>query len=810
MKKRLLASLLVGILSLSIVSGCGKEKVPNGTTAEPGNNQSTQINAPQSKYAYKPNYIALPASEDYSINYISNFCTIGDKVFFAAECVVGQEPQLDESGNPIINEATGEPYYYDEMKTKLFQVDMTRGAFSELENYVPLTVPDGMEGSVYISSMFAGTDDTFWLYQEMNCYYYDLPENFNPETQNKWEFYMDGGSSSQLTQHSADGSLLKSVELSTGDENGSGVYNLVMDEQGYIYANSNSDAKIYVFDQDGKVIGALDNEEWGNVVKLSENQVGVVNNNQDGKRVFRTIDPVALSYGTEMELCYQAYDIRPGNGDYEYLYNNNGTIYGFNKETQESERMFSWMDCDINSDTIGQFSILSDGRVIGFENDWSQEERKISLVVLEQVDASTLPQKQELVLACMYLDWNMRTEIIKFNKSHDDVRIVVNDYSQYATEDNYNAGVQKLNTEILSGMAPDILCTDSLPIDQYAARGVLMDLWPLIDNDSELGRDGVMEHFFDVLSVDGKLYQLYQSFSISTVVGSKAVVGDKTSWTVADVLAAKENLQEGATIFGQYDTRDSMLTTCISQNMDTYIDWTTGQCSFDSQDFIDLLKFSSTFPEEINWEDFDDMEYESDYIRLKNGKQLLLQANLSSFRDYTYYKTLLDGDASFIGYPSANGNGSCFSSFGGMAISASCVNTDAAWSFVRYFMTEEYQKYNGNVWAFPTNRKAFELRKEEAMKPAEENAEGDLGINVATEEIWIDENTSIPMEPLTQADYEKFMELYESCHTLSTYNQEILDIIKEETAAFFDGQKTAEETARLIQNRVSLFVAEQG
>ena len=63
---------------------------------------------------------------------------------------------------------------------------------------------------------------------------------------------------------------------------------------------------------------------------------------------------------------------------------------------------------------------------------------------------------------------------------------------------------------------------------------------------------------------------------------------------------------------------------------------------------------------------------------------------------------------------------------------------------------------------------------------------------------------------LTQEEYDLFMRVYENCNSVTAYNQEINNIITEETAAFFDGQKTAEETAKIIQDRVSLYVAEKG
>ena len=65
--------------------------------------------------------------------------------------------------------------------------------------------------------------------------------------------------------------------------------------------------------------------------------------------------------------------------------------------------------------------------------------------------------------------------------------------------------------------------------------------------------------------------------------------------------------------------------------------------------------------------------------------------------------------------PPTSGNGSSFNISGGMAISASCKNPEAAWSFVRTILTEDYQTTN-YFWQFPTNKHSFEAYKEQAMK----------------------------------------------------------------------------------------------
>ena len=69
------------------------------------------------------------------------------------------------------------------------------------------------------------------------------------------------------------------------------------------------------------------------------------------------------------------------------------------------------------------------------------------------------------------------------------------DYSEYNTDDDYNAGIQKLNTEMLSGKLPDMIDinTYSMPVEQYAAKGFLTDLYELIDADPELRRESFVQ-----------------------------------------------------------------------------------------------------------------------------------------------------------------------------------------------------------------------------------------------------------------------------------------------------------------------------
>jgi hypothetical protein len=69
---------------------------------------------------------------------------------------------------------------------------------------------------------------------------------------------------------------------------------------------------------------------------------------------------------------------------------------------------------------------------------------------------------------------------------------------------------------------------------------------------------------------------------------------------------------------------------------------------------------------------------------------------------------------------------------------------------------------------------------------------------------------TIDAEPNTDKDNKKVFELIYSITDFSGCDITVMDIIREESAYFFAGQKTAEEVAAVIQNRVSLYLAETG
>ncbi len=108
---------------------------------------------------------------------------------------------------------------------------------------------------------------------------------------------------------------------------------------------------------------------------------------------------------------------------------------------------------------------------------------------------------------------------------------------------------------------PDILVGTDFPSVQYAAKGLLEDLWPYLDADPGYSRDKLMSQPLNAAQTDGKLYRLPLDFGVTTAVGlgrGRRRLHDMDAGRRQDALS---KLPEGAMVFNQYYTQSEMLST---------------------------------------------------------------------------------------------------------------------------------------------------------------------------------------------------------------------------------------------------------
>ena len=560
------------------------------------------------------------------------------------------------------------------------------------------------------------------------------------------------------------------------------------------------------YDTEGKPVGHLDPKEEldGGTYFLKDGTVVIsVYNEALNKNVLRKLDINTGEYSEEYEISgLNGYSLYPG-ADSDFLLVGNGGIYSYNLGDAQVKKLLDFIDSDMSSSYVYHLSAVSEKELYGvMADDMTGEE---ALMKFTKVDPKDVADKTVLTLACYYLDWEVRKYVVEFNKSNPDYRITITDYSQYDTDEDYTAGITKLNTDIVSGKMPDILLlNDNIPVESYAAKGLFEDLYFYIDQDTELKREDYFQNVLKVHENNGELYCLPSRFIIYTVTGKTADVGNGTGWTLQelkDVLAAKP---EGTQVFSGM-TRQEMLYYSIRMSGNQFIDWESGKCNFNTEGFISLLEFIKDFPEELPedyWEKDMGMSWDE---QLRQGKVLLDQTVLDSFSGYNYLKKAFFGeDVTMIGFPSENKKGSAIGANIKLSMSSKSKNKDGVWQFLRYFLTEEYQEKDNYGW--PLSLKQAELMAQKAQKKP--TYEDENGNQVEYDETYNINGVDIVIEPMTQEEVEEVLGFMQSVDQLYTNNQALIDIISEEAAPYFAGQKNVKEVVDIIQNRVQIYVSE--
>ena len=837
--KRMLALLLAALMIVGLFAGCSKDETKDPGKTDPGNSLIDQTKPSQTtaKYAYKADYFDLAVPD--GVQYVNQICAAGTTLYLTASMQGEEITNTDPD--------TGETWSYYDSRLGVLTIDPDTGICTELSNLQLPEVPEGAEGGVNCYNMIGSDDGTLWMLVNVYATQYELPDDFDPNTDSKWNYPSTDINGSYLMHIAADGSTIASLDLSdtNNEDNEDGMSgnlsSFAVDAAGNLYVSDYNN--IYVLDAEGNVQFKLDGSQYnGSLCRLNAQQVGVmwynytddVNAADENGQYFVPIDLETKDWGEKVKLPSNVGSILPGDDAYDFYYTYNNNIYGYAAKTDTKEKLVDWLACDVDTNNMSGYAMLSDSRVAALMQDWSTDPTTYQLIVLHRVDASEIKEKKVLTLACMYLDWNLRSMIVEYNKTNDEYRINVVDYSEYATDDDYNAGVTKLTTEIISGSVPDIFLTSNLPIDKYAAKGVIADLNTFMDGGNGLSRDYFVPQVMSALEKDGKLYELPTSFFVQTAYALSSIASQYDTWNVAAVQDAMTQLQEGATVFSDGWTKNTALSNCLSRNLSAFVDWTTGKCEFDSEAFQQLLAFCNSFPAETSDGDgaiayapsadiaVDDAMWESDATRITNGKQLMSTTGMYSFDSYIWNVYAIRDKITFTGYPTEDGSGSSFELQMPMAISSVTKYPDAAWDFVcsiikKMNTIDENNYYHG----FPISQAAFDAEMTDIMTEQyqlDENGEQvdwdgdgepDKAIRGSYETMENGETVYKDVYALTQEDIDQILGVINSTTSVYDYDQEILDIITDEVAAYFAGDKDVQTTASMIQSRVNLYVQEQ-
>ena len=717
---------------------------------------------------------------------------------------------------------------YDVYATFLYFMDKD-GKVTKLDEYQTVKAPENendykeyfsgsdLSGIRFTPDGFVTLETTYASWNDGDGQYAMYSEEYFQHQKFTQQFYVRSFDKQGHELTSAPIEVPEGVWLDTGS--------MQLDDKGNVIVSDGQGLRAIGLDgQDAYEISI--NGYVSGVIKLPDGRLAVATEGDGGSLISILDSETGKLIDGVQAPSFDPYSARTGNGDYDIYYSSGSWFYGFKLGDKEPTKIFNWINCDVNGTRVTVLDVSDDGVVTGAVSDYDMKDSTFTteLVTVKKVPYDSVPHKQPITMAVMYLDYNVQDMIIDYNRKNPEYRIEVTADSENADANadvkaGNDAGLTKLNTEILSGSVPDILCLNGLNYRHLASKGILEDLYPYIDNDPELDRADFFPNVLKALEVDGKLCSTVSGFYINSAIGAASVVGDEPGWTYDEFNAALAGMPAGCTAFDQYVTRDSILSTCLALDMADFVDWHTGKVSFDNPEFIKLLEFANSFPTEFDWENYDWSREESTENRLAQGKQMLVQTSAYSIDDifYNNYTQFLGGKVTYIGYPTAHGTGNMVSfSDSGYAMSSKSPYKDACWQFLRTFLTKDYQ--TDNVYSMPSRLDVFDKRAEDATTiQYQKNEEGQFlldddgeKIPVVRSTIWNkDTQKTEEIYALTEDQVQQIRELILTTTKVADYDQEILDIVKEQAAPYFAGQKTAEEVAKLVQSKANIYVNEQ-
>ena len=398
----------------------------------------------------------------------------------------------------------------------------------------------------------------------------------------------------------------------------------------------------------------------------------------------------------------------------------------------------------------------------------------------------------------------------RFNAANETYMAEIRNYGDSAGAD----ALYALNAEILGGDMPDMLVTCGMPVESYAQKGLLLDLYQWYD------REPFFAGPLQSMETDGKLYHVSSSVQLVAFYGLESVLGRAEGYTLEDIFGAWECFHTGENAFSPYLNAEYAFLLLAGLRMEEWVDRAAAVCRFDSPEFLSLLEFCQKLPAEAVTTQSEayaqgKLPYEQMCALCVKNRDALLGYMLlygevgSVLGQYADYLTPLEEESVvFVGIPgTVPAAAGCVGELP-IAVSARSGNPEGARQFLDSLWDLRYrQRYDGEMRSIPLMRSVLEDHiREYSQYNTRTYTDGDGKTYTA---LYFSDSAM----PLREADVDAYLALIEGASvpvSAEAANRFAVDpIITEEAHAFFAGSQSAEKTAKNIQTRYRVYLEEQ-
>ncbi len=370
---------------------------------------------------------------------------------------------------------------------------------------------------------------------------------------------------------------------------------------------------------------------------------------------------------------------------------------------------------------------------------------------------------------------------------------------------------QKIDSDFISGNAPDIMIADSEEIYRLNRLGILTDLYQLMEQYDGIKKDDFTDCALEGLTIDGKMPAILENYYIRTAAAKTEFVGKEyENWTAADAMRFFGTTAENQD-FCEYFDESSLADYMLKLEGINCVDLKNNSCNFGGA-FTELLDFCKKNPIQVRSfeyaEDFDELKQKERQCYGLNDAFLVYEIPINSFSSCLASGTfgyLNEADLTFVGYPSENGCGAYVTpaiNNGLIGICSQSSNKEAAWELLNKMIQHRVRpekSAHSDVMGIPVFKSEWEYYYD---LPEDHNSS--INSKIYTYDGSRDTATYITQE------YKDMLRDYILSVPVNPYTPRSLEyIIEEECDPVIIDNRSAEEAASIMQNRIETYLSEK-